>query len=578
MTKPRVLRFAVFAVVAVSAVTASGAERGVAADPWECGAYDQTGKRGRDPVPDASGRVYPVVTIHGITGSDDDFDKTIDKSVIGAKPKPPRSLLDALAGSKAGGKPPGLDHAHIYSFSYTPDSLRWVDHPGVGAAFAKTIDCLHSKFGTPVSIVAHSMGGLVARWVATSKDDSGLSRASKLGKVITLGTPYEGSWLSSVANGVTDVAGTASASVALLNYVCGEAGTSSGNDSCGPIPLYAAFRSEAGRNMRVGDGALGRLEKWPDGLDVTSIAGSITLPTGLFDAPVKAEVGDLVVGTKSATADPGPGRVFKCRYDAPATTIGAAFKRLLLISDPLERHRRLTNLLTGSPCYHSLLMRNVELTNEILGSLNDWIKARRSKVSPTEVPPISYDSGRVAAIDLHVAEGSGAVYRRFADVVAKLRSSPIFRAVADEYDAGGIAWDMRCDSGLGVFPRSANTVSLGGEEGDRSSDTYVTFFGDEATARDYFDEIVATLSSIGASTSCIYWNDWGFHYRFERQPVITKDPRRFTFSAPATITIPPPERSAVHEVAAHLQSNLVLVSSAEDPSAMIEEVLRLLRQ
>lgn len=218
MTVRHVLTVVVVCSLTIGVVPGFTAEL-AAQGRWECGAYDQTSKRGRTPEVDGQGRVFPVVTIHGITGSDEDFDRTIDKSYIGANPQPPRSLLDAFAGSKTGeALPPGLEGVRVYSFSYTPDSLRWVDNPAVGPKFAETIDCLYANFGVPVSVVAHSMGGLVARWVANTADRDGRSRAAKLGKVITLGTPYEGSAMSAVANGATDTAGGVGPWVALLNH------------------------------------------------------------------------------------------------------------------------------------------------------------------------------------------------------------------------------------------------------------------------------------------------------------------------------------------------------------------------
>jgi pimeloyl-ACP methyl ester carboxylesterase len=381
----------------------SGVERASAAGGFVCGAYDQTAKRGRTPTPDAEGRVFPIVTIHGITGSDDDFDRTINKSYGEANPQPPRSVLDALAGPKAAGQtlPPGLPGVRVYSFSYTPDSLRWIDNPAVGGRFEQTIDCLYAKFHTPVSVIAHSMGGLVTRWVANTTDANGVSRATKLGKVITLGTPYAGSFMSAVANGATDVAGVSAPAVALLNYVCGASGTATGNGSCGPIPLYAAFRSEAGRNQRTGAQTINDLKRWPPNVDVETIAGSQTIPLVLFGSPLNAavDIGDFAVATGSATADPRAGRVFSCRYDSATGTASTIMKQILGLATPQERHAKLTGAFLASPCYHSNLMQNVELTNEILGSLNDWLTVHRAVMTTVPLVGCPTQSARSDAAD-----------------------------------------------------------------------------------------------------------------------------------------------------------------------------------
>ena len=416
-----------------------------AQDGWECGAFDQTGKRNRTPVADGSGRVFPVVTIHGITGSDDDFDRTIDKSYIGANPQPPRSLLDAFAGSKSGATlPPGLEGVHVYSFSYTPDSLRWVDNPAVGGKFAATIDCLYAKFGVPVSVVAHSMGGLVTRWVANSTDGAGVARATKLGKVVTLGTPYEGSLMSAFANGATDVAGAATPIVSVLNLLCGASGTSSGTGSCGPIPLYASFRSEGGRNLRVGSPAISDLDRWPAGPEVTTIAGSQRVPFRLFGSPLKtvADLGDLAVTTESATADPVAGRVFECSYDTATGTALTAWKAIFGLASPQERRARLTGAFLASPCYHSNLMQNVELTNEVLGQLSDRISARRSSppVTDEELRSLSLPGEICGGLELAPGEHrlSGGEYVEERDLATE-RSITVGGTDTGDLDGDGIA-------------------------------------------------------------------------------------------------------------------------------------------
>lgn len=394
MTVRRLLKAVIALSIVAVAMPLAGPELS-AQGGWVCGAYDQTAKRDRAPEPDANGSVFPVVTIHGITGSDDDFDQPIDKSYVGARPEPPRTLLDALAGAADGDLPPGLTGAHVFSFSYTPDSLRWVDNTAVGQKFAETIDCLHERYGVPVSVVAHSMGGLVARWVANSTDSDGVARSTKLGKVITLGTPYRGSDLSSLANGATDGLEGATGPVgAVLNLLCGAAGTATGRGNCGPIPLYASFRSEAGRNLRVGSAELAALLPWPAEVDVTTLAGSQLVPMSLLGSPLntRLDIGDIAVSTSSATADPTPGRVFTCAYDSATGTARTTFEEILKLADPEARRAKLTGAFLASPCYHSNLMRYVELTNEVLGQLTDWLTANRAAAPVATCPALKVGS------------------------------------------------------------------------------------------------------------------------------------------------------------------------------------------
>lgn len=348
------------------------------------GLYDQTAKRGRTPQPDADGHVFPLVTIHGITGTDQDFDNPIDKSYIGAQPQPPRSLLDAFAGPQTPGQtlPPGLPGVHVYSFSYTPDSLRWIDDARVGPKFAAAIDCLYEAYGEPVSVVAHSMGGLVTRWVANTTDAAGVPRSQKLGKVVTLGTPYLGSLIAALGLGIEQGAGAIpnfGPIISALTVLCGDLGTQTGKSSCGVIPMLSALDSEAGHALAAGSAKIKALARWPAGTDVAAIAGSIKVPFQLLGSRLKVpvDIGDFAGTTESATNDPGPARVFDCRYDTPGDTARTQLLKVLGLASPEERFAQLQNLFLGSPCAHSSLMRNVELTNEVLGQLNDWLTAHR---------------------------------------------------------------------------------------------------------------------------------------------------------------------------------------------------------
>lgn len=383
-------RYAAAVLVAVAtAITWTTSEAGNAsaqsAGGWVCDAYDQSGKRGKQPEPDAAGRTYPIVTIHGITGSDGDFDGIIDQSYGGAFPQPPRSLFDVMAGVPGVTAFEGLPHAHVYSFSYTPDSLQWVDHDDVGGRFAATIDCLYELHGVPVSVVAHSMGGLVTRWVANTFDTDGAPRSSKLGKVVTLGTPYLGSTLAAVAGGASDGIGALSPMWYVLSFVCGDTGARTGSGSCGGVPLLASLNSPAGRALRAGSQQLSQLDRWPD-VDAYAVAGSNLFEAKLFGGTIgSTDVGDLVVDTRSATADGRQQRVVTCRYDAQGAPGWDVLRDVLRISTPLERRARLGEFFVSRPCYHGVLTRNVEAVNEVLGELHDWIIEQARSAYPLAV-------------------------------------------------------------------------------------------------------------------------------------------------------------------------------------------------
>lgn len=102
-----------------------------------------------------------------------------------------------------------------------------------------------------------------------------------------------------------------------------------------------------------------------------AIAGAQFVPYNLFGPPLNAavDIGDVVVPTASATADPGRGKVFECRHDSAATSARTRLTEVLRLADPVERRRKLSGAFVASPCYHGNLMRHVELTNEVLGEL-----------------------------------------------------------------------------------------------------------------------------------------------------------------------------------------------------------------
>ncbi|CCM63999.1 MULTISPECIES: esterase/lipase family protein [Candidatus Microthrix] len=387
-------------VVGVLSGMVSPTQSGATSDPWVCGAYDQTAEAGRKATPDGNGTTHPIVFIHGITDSDAAWTAKLDRSDNPyTKLDPPRSFVDQMVGmdGATGTVPQGIKHAQVYTFSYTKNSLRWVDDEHVGGEFAKTIDCLYEKHGTPVAVVAHSMGGLVTRWVANTDDGEGQPRSEKLGKIITIGTPYDGSALATVANAGIDAASNPALPTNwllwLMTRACGDRGTATGDGDCALLPGLGSLKSEAGKKLAWKSSAIRALDRWPSTSDVSAVAGSMPVPIGLFEAPLIGEqsvdLGDVVVTTASATADPGPTRVETCDFSKNASVM----EKLSQLRRGGDRLNRLGAMTVASACYHSNLTKNVEIGVYSLGLMADWVEAQSASISEIDLTNATLPAG-----------------------------------------------------------------------------------------------------------------------------------------------------------------------------------------
>lgn len=345
---------------------------------------DQSELRGVDPVPDSGGRIFPLVVIHGITGSAKEFNETIDESMTGAVLEPGRSMLDSLSGKAGQTAYPGLSHTRVYSFEYTADSLRWFTEAvdgkeSVGVRFASVIDCLYALHGVPVMVLAHSMGGLVTRWAAnqTLTPDG----EPKIGKVVTLGTPYLGSSMSvAVANTTVDGLSAASPILRAIAWWCGRQGTSTGNSTAIDCDLLSSLKSQAGQALRLGSPELAELATWPDQAETTAIAGSILLERSLFGARVgDVEIGDVVVGLDSATSDRDREFVEQCQLFEDKSPSWVRTLKSMSIVGPIERLAKLIAMFWVVPCYHGKLMESVTIANEVFDEFNNWVADRQDQ-------------------------------------------------------------------------------------------------------------------------------------------------------------------------------------------------------
>jgi pimeloyl-ACP methyl ester carboxylesterase len=273
----------------------------------------------------------PVVLVHGFSGLPSDF----FRSKSGAP-----SMATTLE------KVPGVA---TITFDYSKYALRWVTDPHIGPALAAAIVCLAQRSGHHVMVVGHSMGGLAARY-AQGQTVAGTQVASVVDRVVTVGTPYQGSQLLSLTNGVSGI---------VLNRVLDAA-----RDVCGdPKPthpsrdicdLLGAQATPAVQGLTPGSSQLAALPPWDPRLVVHAVAGDLSLYVSVFGLEQSVSVGDILVSVDSATAGASKGEapvVVGCRSE-----LGNA-----------------TSVVDDSPCSHGQLLRNRRIIADVRGQVRQAV-------------------------------------------------------------------------------------------------------------------------------------------------------------------------------------------------------------
>lgn len=186
-----------------------------------------------------------------------------------------------------------VDGAAAYAFSYRDAGLSWVTDDRIGPALADTINCLAEESGRQAVVVAHSMGGLATQF-ALAQDGGKI--AKNVAKVVTLGTPFEGSLLLSVsqaaiAGGDTIAAAGGNPGLAIgmeaVLSLCAKWGRDElarGRDN--PCGLASVPRSPVGTALSFKSAKIDELPPWPGDEPLQSQAGTIgvdvALTIGLF--------------------------------------------------------------------------------------------------------------------------------------------------------------------------------------------------------------------------------------------------------------------------------------------------------
>lgn len=345
--------------------------------------------------PDQRGKYVPVIMVHGWTSKDTQpsdgnrdgaFSHLIDLTtnrVVGVSTT--RSVIGQLQ---------RIAGTAVFTFDYRDYAASWVDDQHLGPAMGKVIDCLYKASGEKVIIVGHSMGGLVARWAAANPGISGPDRASEISTVVTFGTPETGSVAAALVNTVTDAAATTNDYAAVVRLILATCGQLSINaiqtgTLCDTLPApIRTFDSAAGIALRAGSPQLAALKPFPKSISVDALAGNATFEVpnigwfGITTSTTAIPVGDLIVTEASAFTGADMTRQASCDYQlspvrGATDTLGLA---LGLVSKSDVAEQPLAAF--AGACFHTNLMRDIELTNEAVGAVNDDISAQQGPVIP----------------------------------------------------------------------------------------------------------------------------------------------------------------------------------------------------
>jgi pimeloyl-ACP methyl ester carboxylesterase len=289
--------------------------------------------------------------------------------------------------------------AAVFTFDYHDYSARWVDDPHIGPALGNTIDCLFHATGEKVIVVAHSMGGLATRYALAGKGSNGADRAAEVSTVVTFGTPETGSLVAMLGFGALNAGAGIDSTltvVRLILSVCGRLSTSDlkpGTPCDVLLPPLRAADSQAGQALRYGSPQLAALAPFPKGVAVDALAGNTTLTipkAGWFHLTWKVDtvpVGDLVVMPDSATHGATTSKRASCAYQLnPVRGLSDAIGLTFGVIARNDVAQPITSVLGA--CFHSNLMRTIELTNETTGIVNEDITSRTPPTKVVTVVPV----------------------------------------------------------------------------------------------------------------------------------------------------------------------------------------------
>ncbi len=261
----------------------------------------------------------------------------------------------------------------VYAFDYSANASAWVGSTAVAEHLADAIRQIAASVDGPIDVVTHSMGGLALRYALEAAPEL----AARLGEVVTVATPSEGSEIAGVAVSVAGgIRTTMSANPVLQNLVlpaiaaaCNAELLTDARSGCDLPPIIRtgiAALGQGGTALRAGSSELADLPDWPRGVSVHAIAASavVTLPLSVpvaGPAPeLQIRLGDGLVTESSATAGAGERTVVSCTTTLPPGATGVTAAVFGGVEAPPF----------GGPCSHDALFSNLQIVDAVLASLS----------------------------------------------------------------------------------------------------------------------------------------------------------------------------------------------------------------
>lgn len=277
-----------------------------------------------------------------------------------------------------------LTGVSAWTFDYSQASLEWVTDKRIGPRLASAIGCLADASGHPVIVVAHSMGGLATQYALSQPDtyDPGADVSAHVAEVITIGTPFTGSLLLTIAELGVDAAGATSpeADLAISAVLAACAGWAAPDNADNPCGLLSVADSPVGSALLYHSADIAALPPWPDGVPVLATAGDIEEHVDIGPFHAALSLGDVPVSLDSATAQDSAGN--------PVT----ATCPNVSVMDLIER---------TSPCYHQALPGNPTIVAAVIAA----IEGITSDPCPAGSPPVAPPAGWQALPDTNLTQG-----------------------------------------------------------------------------------------------------------------------------------------------------------------------------